>query len=311
MDSKASLEPAVLSSAMTQPDSMARWASLWLADWLPALPLLVVAYGLLVAPVVALLFQSVLSDDGQLTLANWIEVLTSKGDRRAIITSLKLGFVSATSSMVIGGPIAWFISRMLPVSQAAWLALLNMATNFSGIGLAFGFVSLLGTYGMVTLAFQELGVPFVPPTPGSFWGLVLAYNYTNIPLFVLLTIAGMGILRHSWWEAAQTCGATPLTTLWRIVLPNISAGIATGSMLVFAVSFNEFALVQILVGARYETISLYSLDLLTGANADFNRLAVITCFTFLIVFLISAGSVSLNGGKSQTTPLMADDKSTK
>ena len=291
MDSKASLEPAVLSSAMTQPDSMARWASLWLADWLPALPLLVVAYGLLVAPVVALLFQSVLSDDGQLTLANWIEVLTSKGDRRAIITSLKLGFVSATSSMVIGGPIAWFISRMLPVSQAAWLALLNMATNFSGIGLAFGFVSLLGTYGMVTLAFQELGVPFVPPTPGSFWGLVLAYNYTNIPLFVLLTIAGMGILRHTWWEAAQTCGATQWR-FWRSIgLPILLPFLGAGWLLVFTWSLGLYGIPLALAGngatRKVNLITLEIGDILRASISGKGEAAVLA----MILLVLASGSL--------------------
>ena len=167
-------------------------------------------------------------------------------------------------------------------------------------------------YVVIAFGILTLSGRFAPGLQGTVWLLGLGHVAITFPFFYwavdgAMAAANIPLLN----EAAQTCGATPLTTLWRIVLPNISAGIATGSMLVFAVSFNEFALVQILVGARYETISLYSLDLLTGANADFNKLAVITCFTFLIVFLISAGSVYLNGGKSQTTPLMADAKSTK
>jgi hypothetical protein len=86
-------------------------------------------------------------------------------------------------------------------------------------------------------------------------------------------------------EAAQTCGAGPATILWHVILPNIAPGIANGSMLVFATSFGEFALVQILVGARFETISLYSLDLMSGMNANFNILAVLTVLTFIIALV--------------------------
>ncbi|MFM7221380.1 MAG: ABC transporter permease [Nodosilinea sp.] len=220
----------------------------WLVNWLPALPMLVLAYGLLAAPVLALLLQSFQGDDGHFTLANWVEVLTSRGDRRAILTSLMLGTVSATTALLVGAPIAWWISQLLPRGRSLWLSLLNTATNFSGIGLAFGFVAILGNYGMITLAFQDLGVPLMPPAPNTFWGLVLAYNYTNIPLFILLTIAGMGMLRQDWWEAAQTCGATQVR-FWRAIgLPILAPFLGAGWLLVFTWSIGLYGIPFALAG---------------------------------------------------------------
>ena len=67
-------------------------------------------------------------------------------------------------------------------------------------------------------------------------------------------------------------------------------------MLVFALSFGEFALAQILVGARFETVSLYSLDLLARTNADFATLAVLTVMTIAILCLVSVIVVVLNRG---------------
>ena len=94
-------------------------------------------------------------------------------------------------------------------------------------------------------------------------------------------------------EAAQLCGANAWQTLRFVVIPNIGPGIATGGMLVFATSFGEFALAQILVGARYETVSIYSLDLLTRTNSDFPTLAVLTVLTVLILFAVSVAVVVL------------------
>ena len=91
-------------------------------------------------------------------------------------------------------------------------------------------------------------------------------------------------------------GANAWQTLWLVVIPQIGPGIATGGMLVFALSFGEFALAQILVGARFETVSLYSLDLLARANADFSTLAVLTVLTIVILFLVSVIVVVLNRG---------------
>lgn len=98
-------------------------------------------------------------------------------------------------------------------------------------------------------------------------------------------------------EAAQTCGATPAQTLRYIVVPNIGAGLAAGGMLVFATSFGEFALVQILAGSRFENISLYSLNLLNNTTSEVEKLAVITIVTFVILFALSVGVVYLNRGQ--------------
>ena len=165
-------------------------------------------------------------------------------------------------------------------------------------------------YVVIAFGILSLSGQFLPAALGTVWLLALGHGAIAFPFFYwavdnAMAAADVALLN----EAAKTCGASPWRILAQVILPNISAGIATGSMLVFAVSFNEFALVQILVGARYETVSLYSLDLLTGTNADFNKLAVITVFTFVIVFSLSALSVYLNRGQGQTRRLMIGSRS--
>ncbi|GAB4365852.1 MAG: ABC transporter permease subunit [Elainellaceae cyanobacterium] len=232
----------------------------WLKDWLPALPLLVIAYGLLVMPIAGLLIQSVMSE-GQFTLAHWLEALTSPINQRAILTSITLGIVSATISLIIGSPIAWFISRMASGQRSLWLAALNTATNFGGISLAFGFVAILGTYGMLTLFLQQLTIPFIPPASGSFWGLIMAYAFTDIPLFVLVTVPGMGMLRQEWWEAAQTSGATQWQ-FWRSVgLPLLAPFLGAGWVLIFTWSIGLYALPLALGGGAARNVFLITLQI--------------------------------------------------
>jgi ABC-type spermidine/putrescine transport system permease subunit II len=80
-------------------------------------------------------------------------------------------------------------------------------------------------------------------------------------------------------------------------MPNIGAGLAAGGMLVFATSFGEFALVQILAGARFENVSLYSLDLIAQTTSQAEKLAVLTIITFVVLFIISVGVVYANRGQ--------------
>ena len=105
-------------------------------------------------------------------------------------------------------------------------------------------------------------------------------------------MAGIGVVELD--EAGRMSGANSWQILWLLVVPQIGAGIAAGGMLVFALSFGEFALAQILVGARFETVALYSLDLLALANSDFPRLAVLTVLSIVILSAVSVGVVLLN-----------------
>ena len=238
---------------------MAKKLNQWLADWGPALPLLVVAFCLLIAPVIALLVESFRADDGGFTLTHWLAVLGGKSGQRAIVTSLEVSVACATLSLLVGAPLAWLITRMTTVGRASWLAMLNLAANFGGIGLAFAFIATMGTYGMVTLALQSVNLPVTLPAPNSFAGLVIAFEYTNIPLFVLLSIPAMGILRNEWWEAAQTAAATRWQ-FWRMIgLPILTPFLAAGWLLIFT-----------------WTMGLYGLPFALGAGSPASPIRLIT-----------------------------------
>jgi putative spermidine/putrescine transport system permease protein len=153
--------------------------------------------------------------------------------------------------------------------------------------IAFGMLKLAGR-----LAPELLGTP---------WIVLLGHAAVAFPFLYWAVdgaMAAANVVKLN--EAAQACGATPLQTIRLVVLPNIAAGLAAGGMLVFATSFAEFAIVQILAGARFENVSLYSLNLLTGTTSEVEKLAVLTIITFIVLFAISVGVVYLNRGRTTT-----------
>ena len=213
--------------------------------WSGALPLLAVVGLFLVAPVVMLLARAVLTPAG---LAQWGHLLTDAPTRQAIATSVALGAVCAAISTLIGTPLAWLVSRALPGQRAAWLGLFNVAAHFGGIGLAFAFVATLGAFGLVTLALQSLGVALDPPARGSFVALVLTYEYANVPLFVLLVVPGMGLLRDEWREAARVAGAGRWQFWRRIGMPVLLPFILAGALLSFTWSIGVYGIAFGLTG---------------------------------------------------------------
>jgi putative spermidine/putrescine transport system permease protein len=253
---------------------------------LPALPLLALAGVMLVLPTIVLILGSFGIPRG-FTFAYWVDTFQSSGGQRAMLTSIGLGLACASISLLIGSPLAWLISRMVTARRSVWLALLNVAANFGGVGLAFGYVAALGTFGFVTLALQDVGIAWSPPQIGTFTSLVLAYEYTNVPLFVLLTLPAMGILRKEWLEAAEICSASRWQ-FWRFVgLPILTPFLAAGFLLIFTWSIGIYGLAYALGGIASSTGGLrlitlqIGLTLNTGAGRE-ERAYVLAVFLLLL-----------------------------
>ncbi len=109
---------------------------------------------MLILPAIAMIVQSFTTDDGTFTLLNWTKTFEAASAQHAIENSLLLAFTVASIALVVGAPLSWLVSRMTRLSRSINLGILNVATNFSGIGLGFAYVAALGVYGMVTLGHE-------------------------------------------------------------------------------------------------------------------------------------------------------------
>ncbi|NML73881.1 hypothetical protein HHL25_07060 [Rhizobium sp. S-51] len=258
-----------------------------LGDWGLAMPLILVAGTVLLVPCFAMILSSFSAADGSLTLKNWSDTFASKTAVDAITGSLLLGFTVATIAAAVGIPLSLMIARMPGLGRSINMGILNVASHFGGIGLGFGFIAALGTYGMVTLSLNALGIPFVPPKQNAFWGLVIAYEYSNIPLFVILTLPAVAALRNEWWEAAQTASASRLQFWRHIGLPILGPFFIGSWLLIFTWAVGLYGLPVALNGSAPGSFRLITLEMaksLTGSFFGKNYMPV-----YAVVLMISAG----------------------
>ncbi|MEA2677042.1 MAG: putative spermidine/putrescine transport system permease protein [Chloroflexota bacterium] len=218
-----------------------------LSGWLGALLLLAVVGLFLVAPIAVMLMRSFITADG-FTLDVWSGLLDSPQVRKALLTSIALGATCAAASTLIGTPLAWLTSRLAARPRAAWLGIFNVAAHFGGIGLAFAYVITFGVFGVVTLLLHGVGIDFQPPARDSFAALAITYEYANVPLFVLLLLPAMGIVRDEWSEAAQVASATRWQFWRRIGLPLLAPFIAGGALLSFTWAIGIYGIAYALAG---------------------------------------------------------------
>jgi len=141
-----------------------------------------------------------------------------------------------------------------------------VTSNFSGAPLAFAFIVILGSNGVLTLALQKyLSLDIYPEfSIYSLSGLIVSYTYFQLPLMVLLIIPAIAGLKNEWKEASLGLGANTFQ-YWRFIgLPVLLPAITAGLLLLFANAFGAYATAYTLTEWNYPLVTLQLGFLLTG-----------------------------------------------
>lgn len=133
----------------------------------------------------------------------------------------------------------------------------------------------------------------------SFLGLVIASIIYSLPFMVHPIQTGLANLPQSLTEASSLMGKSPLTTLRKVLLPNMKASILTGVVLSFAHTVGEFGVVLMIGGnipgqTKVASIAIYDeVEAMnySAANAYSLILFTVTFFILLLVYLINGGYI--------------------
>lgn len=140
--------------------------------------------------------------------------------------------VCAILLLVICLPIALYL-RFSQGRLSAYVQALAIFPMFvPSIILAFAFIRVLGPNGMVDILLNAVDLPKIRTPYLTPWGPVIGLVWDNIPLTVLILLAGLGSVANQSVEAARDVGANVLQVFCHIILPRI-----TNSILV-ALSFS-------------------------------------------------------------------------
>lgn len=211
----------------------------------------------------------------------WYEILAHDRDlKEALMNSIVLGVLSCGISAVIGTLGAVGMARVNYRSK-------GMMEYLSTIPIMIPEIIL----GMVFLVFFSLlNLPFGMVT------LVIAHTTFCVPYIYMMVKARLVGIDKSLEEAARDLGAGPVRTFFDITMPLIMPAVLSGSLLAFAMSFDDVVISIFVNGPRLNTlpVKIYA-QLKTGVTPEINAL----CTIILAVIILVLGLSSLIAKKTQ------------
>jgi putative spermidine/putrescine transport system permease protein len=163
---------------------------------------------------------------------------------QALKSTLLLAAVVTPLCMAIAIPTAWAIARL----RFRGRELLNAAILSPVVlpGVVTG-IALLSLFGQLSLK-------------DGFARMVLAMTLLCLPFAVRALAANFHGLDPASQEAARNLGAGPVTTFWRVTLPQLKPGLIAGGVFVFVETMDNFSINVFLADTRSKTLPIAAFE---------------------------------------------------
>lgn len=197
--------------------------------------------------------------------------------KEAFLTTLIIASLASLLCVVAGVPAAYALTRRSFFTKGLVEELIGLPVVFPAVVLGVALLTFVSSLGLRLGTFQ----------------LVIAHAIIGLPFMVRNCLASLTGVDQSLEAAAQTLGAPPLRAFFETTLPLMRAGIASGTMLVFVLSFNEFTLAYFLYTVDVFPLSIW---LFQQSNTSFSPVILAISAVMIVVNVVAILAVDRVAG---------------
>jgi molybdate transport system permease protein len=166
-------------------------------------------------------------------------------DFSAIIVTIKLAIVSTSILILIGTPIAWWLSQTKFKFKAVFEAIIALPLILPPTVLGFYLLITLGSNGPIGKLLESFGGSSIAFT---FTGLVIGSVIYSMPFVVQPLQNSFSSVGRKPLEVAATLGASKIDRFFSVAVPLSRSGFITAAVLGFAHTVGEFGVVLMIGG---------------------------------------------------------------
>ncbi len=228
-------------------------------------------------PMIIVFIRSITTPDGTYGLANYAQILSSKGFWRATQHSLVMGGTTTVLSVGLGFIIALGLHRCAFPGKTLIRVAIVLPLIAPSLVQALGLIFILGRNGLIS---QFTGVEM---EIYGFWGLVIANTLYGLPQAVMIISAALVLLDARIYEAADVLGSSPLRQFRDLTLPAVIFAVLSASFVVFTITITDFGNAAV-IGGDYSVLATEIYSQVIGQR-NFNMGAVVGIMLLLPVIL--------------------------
>jgi ABC-type spermidine/putrescine transport system permease subunit I len=268
----------------------------------PAAPALIYLLVFMVLPIgTLLLFGFVTIERGRVvgetfTLEHLVRALNDPLVWRLMWRSFWVAAVSSLLTLLLAYPVAYVFAEVKGFWRTLILVAVISPLLTSALVRAYAWLVILGgRRGILNQTLLGLGIVDEPVRIlNTDWAVLIGMTQIHLPFMILPLLAVLAERDRRLEEASLNLGASRTRTFFKVTVPLSVPAIFAGLALVFAVSYTNFIVPQLLGGGSYSTLAVQVYEQ-TIVVLDWTRGAVLatilltTCFAFVLAIVTVGG----------------------
>ena len=252
-----------------------------------AAPHVVWAVLFIVAPLIFVGYYAFTDANGAFDLSNIAEFF-SPAYLKIFLRSVKLALISTVICLLLGYPIAYFISRSKPKTQRLLILLLMLPMWMNFLIRTYAIMVLVQDTGIINSLLGNIGIGPIHIL-GTESAVVLGMVYDYLPYMILPIYSVMAKLDYRLIEAAGDLGCNGFGVLRKVILPLSISGVISGVTMVFVPSISTFYISQKLGGP--DTLLIGDVIEQRYASSDYNMAAALS-FVLMLILIVGLAIVN-------------------
>lgn len=235
------------------------------------------------------------------TLEHYAKFFTDPDFLIVLWRSLLIAFKTTVICLLLGYPVAFFISRSSEKLQNILVLAITIPMWINMLVRTYAWIGLLSEGGLIQRLLGMLGIAKgeLLYTEGA---VLLGMVYNFLPFMVLQINTSLCKMDHSLLEASADLGANARQTFVRVTLPMSLPGVINGITLVFLPAVSSFFIPKLLGGGQYFLIgNLIENQFITVGEWNFGSAIsmIMAAVMMLLMMLVRRVEIRNRGGKEE------------
>ena len=202
------------------------------------------------APLIFVLYFAFIDSNGNFSFANIAE-LSQYGN--VFILSIAFALIATVICLLIGYPLAYFMSKQSPRAQKILIVLVMLPMWCNLLIRTYALMALLDNGGLINSLLESIGLPKLSIV-GTNFGVILGMVYDFLPYMVLPIFTSMTKLDYKYIEASHDLGCNSWQTMTKVIMPLTASGVISGITMVFVPSISTFYISQKLGAGKIDLV---------------------------------------------------------
>lgn len=227
----------------------------------------------------------------EFTLNWYIQLFHNELILKSLMNTLIIAAIASVAATILGTAAAIGINNMKKLPRSVVMNITNVPIVNPEI--------VTGVSLMLLFVFFAARMNF----EFGFATLIIAHITFNVPYIILNVMPKFRQMTPNVYEAAQDLGCGPVSSFFKVVLPEIMPGVISGFLMAFTFSLDDFVVSYFTCGSTAQTlpITIYSMTR-RKVSPEINALSTII-FLVVIIVLVVKNYIELRNIKKKETKI--------